>query len=242
MSGTIGRAPDRTAPAGVLVLVAARDEGERIGETLAGLGVAFPGARVWVADDGSTDGTGELARQQGAGVARAERVGRGRAMTMAALMALRELDPAAGAGAAPIVVLCDGDLGVSAVRLGPLAEAVERGEGELSVASFPRSAGGRFGLAPAFARWAVRRRCGLATSAPGSTQRALSLGTLRDVLPFADGYGMEIGMTIDAARAGRRLVEIELDLEPPAARSDGAGLLHRGRQLVDYVRVYIARR
>jgi glycosyltransferase involved in cell wall biosynthesis len=227
-------------PTGVLVLVAARDEGPRIGETLAGLGVAFPGATVWVADDGSTDATGELAREQGARVARAERVGRGRAMTMAALMALRELDT--GPGADPIVVLCDGDLGVSAVRLGPLADAIERGEGELSVAALAGPAGARFGLGPAFARWAVRRRCGLGTSAPGSTQRALTLGTLRDVLPFADGYGMEIGMTIDATRAGRRLVEIELDLEPPAAGRDGAGLLRRGRQLVDYLRVYIARR
>ncbi len=224
----------------MLVLVAARDEGERIGETLAGLGVAFPGATIWVADDGSSDGTGELAREQGARVARAEGIGKGRAMTMLALLALGEYGP--GQDRDPVVVLCDGDLGVSAVRLAPLAAAVARGEGELAVAAFARSAGGGFGLALGFARWAVRRRCGLRTRAPISGQRALTLGALRDVLPFADGYGMEIGMTIDAARAGHRLVELELDLEHRATGRDLGGFLHRGRQLADFARVYFARR
>ncbi len=224
----------------MLVLVAARDEGERIGETLAGLGVAFPGATIWVADDGSSDGTGELAREQGARVARAEGLGKGRAMTMLALLALGEYGP--GQDRDPVVVLCDGDLGVSAVRLAPLAAAVARGEGELAVAAFARSAGGGFGLALGFARWAVRRRCGLRTRAPISGQRALTLGALRDVLPFADGYGMEIGMTIDAARAGHRLVELELDLEHRATGRDLGGFLHRGRQLADFARVYFARR
>jgi glycosyltransferase involved in cell wall biosynthesis len=240
VGGTIGSAPDRTDEGEVLVLVAARDEGERIGETLAGLGVAFPGATIWVADDGSSDGTGELAREQGARVARAEGIGKGRAMTMLALLALGEYGP--GQDRDPVVVLCDGDLGVSAVRLAPLAAAVARGEGELAVAAFARSAGGGFGLALGFARWAVRRRCGLRTRAPISGQRALTLGALRDVLPFADGYGMEIGMTIDAARAGHRLVELELDLEHRATGRDLGGFLHRGRQLADFARVYFARR
>jgi glycosyltransferase involved in cell wall biosynthesis len=222
------------------VLVAARDEADRIGVTLAGLGVAFPGATVWVADDGSTDGTGEIAREQGARVARAEGVGKGRAVTMAALMALRDVDPDGAAD--PVVVLCDGDLGVSAVRLGPLVEAVERGEGELAVAVFSRSVGGGMGLALGFARWAVRRRCGLETRAPICGQRALTLAALRDVLPLAGGYGMVIGMTIDATRAGRRLVEIELDLDHRATGRDAAGFIHRGRQLLDFARVYLSRR
>ena len=34
------------------------------------------------------------------------------------------------------MLLCDGDLGASAARLGPLVEAVERGECDLAVAAF----------------------------------------------------------------------------------------------------------
>jgi glucosyl-3-phosphoglycerate synthase len=223
----------------VLALVAARDESERLAATLGALRSTFPRLRIWVADDGSSDGTGQIAREQGALVARTEGVGKGRAVTMAALLALEELDPD---DREPVVLLCDGDLGHSAVRLGPLVEAVCEGRGELAVAVFARRAGGGLGIARGFARWAIRRRCGLDTRAPISGQRALSLGALRDVLPLADGFGMEVGMTIDAVRAGRRLEEVELDLSHRPTGRDLAGFRHRGRQLSDFVRVYIARR
>ncbi len=65
---------------------------------------------------------------------------------------------------------------------------------------------------------------------------------LEDVLPFARGFGMEIGMTIDAVRAGHRIAEVELDLTHRATGRTLSGFAHRGRQLVDFVRVYFARR
>ena len=65
---------------------------------------------------------------------------------------------------------------------------------------------------------------------------------LEDVLPFAQGFGMELGMTIDAVRAGYRVVEIELDLAHRASGRTLAGFAHRGRQLADFTRVYLARR
>jgi dolichol-phosphate mannosyltransferase len=43
------------------ILVAARDEEERIGETVAALRRDFPGAEIVVADDGSRDGTARMA-------------------------------------------------------------------------------------------------------------------------------------------------------------------------------------
>ena len=49
-------------------------------------------------------------------------------------------------------------------------------------------------------------------------------------------------MTVDAARAGLRLEEVELDLEHRATRRDAAGFLHRGRQLAHFLRVYLSRR
>jgi hypothetical protein len=65
---------------------------------------------------------------------------------------------------------------------------------------------------------------------------------LRATLPFASGYGMEMGMTIDAARAGFRLREYELDLEHRATGRSPQGFLHRGRQLSDFARAYLSRR
>jgi hypothetical protein len=140
------------------------------------------------------------------------------------------------------VLLCDGDLGDSARLLGRLLEAVDAGECDLAVAAFSRRTGGGFGLALGFARGAVRLLCGLETVAPISGQRAMRVEVLRATLPFARGYGMEIGMTVDAVRAGYRLREYELDLEHRAGRRDLRGFLHRGRQLADFTRAYLARR
>jgi glycosyltransferase involved in cell wall biosynthesis len=223
----------------VFVIVAAYNEADCITATLAALAEAFPGASLWVADDGSSDGTGAAAEAAGAAVVRSERViGKGGAMTLAAHTVLGS----PGIGKSCCAVLCDGDLGESAARLGPLVEAVRQGHADLAVAAFSKRVGGGFGLAIGFAHWAIRRRCGLELRAPISGQRALTAQTLARVLPFAHGFGMEIGMTIDAAHAGARVGEIDLDLSHRATGRTLGGFLHRGRQLVDFVRVYLARR
>ncbi|HJX33145.1 MAG TPA: hypothetical protein VJ257_03015, partial [Solirubrobacterales bacterium] len=92
------------------------------------------------------------------------------------------------------------------------------------------------------ARWAIRRLCGAETTAPISGQRAMRVEVLRATLPFARGYGMEIGMTVDAIRAGFALGEYELDLEHRATGRSLAGFAHRAAQLRDFARAYRARR
>ncbi|HEY3435007.1 MAG TPA: hypothetical protein VGK41_05080, partial [Solirubrobacterales bacterium] len=92
-----------------------------------------------------------------------------------------------------------------------------------------------------FAHWAIHRLCGAETEAPISGQRAMRAEVLRATLPFARGYGMEIGMTVDAVRAGYRLGEYELDLEHRSTGRDLAGFLHRARQLRDFLRVFLSR-
>jgi glycosyltransferase involved in cell wall biosynthesis len=227
----------------VFVIVTAYNEADRIGATLDALAAAFPTAHVLLADDGSTDRTAQIAAARGAQVVRSEpMVGKGGAATPAAREALRIAAAEGEAASDAIFVLCDGDLGSSASELAALAQVVAGGEAELAVAAFQRRVGGGVGLALGFARWAIRRRCGLQTVAPISGQRALSVGALTDVLPFADGFGMEIGMTIDAVRAGRRLVEVELDLAHRASGRTVAGFAHRARQLGDFARVYLSRR
>jgi glycosyltransferase involved in cell wall biosynthesis len=220
----------------VAVIVAARNEADRIAETLAALRKALPEAALWVADDASTDGTAEAAMIAGAQViSRGRPHGKGDNVGAAAEAALSsEPLPA-------LVLLCDGDLGASAAELAPLLDAVERGECDLAVAAFSRRVGGGFGFALGFAGWAIRRRCGLETKAPISGQRAMRTEVLRAALPFARGYGMEVGMTIDAVRAGYRLREYELDLTHRATGRSLGGFVHRGRQLADFARAYAAR-
>lgn len=218
------------------VIVAAHDEADRIAATVNALRSSFPAAAIWVADDASGDGTAELALAAGAQVvSRGKPHGKGANMTAAAEAAL------SATPAPQLLLLCDGDLGASAARLGPLVSAVRAGETDLAVAAFSRKVGGGFGIAVGFAHWAIRRLCGAETAAPISGQRALRVETLRATLPFAAGFGMEIGITVDAVRAGYRLREYELDLEHRATGRSLAGFLHRGRQLRDFFTVYRSR-
>ncbi len=230
--------PIDTHPERTVVIVCAHDEEQALPATLAALVEAFPAGRVIVADDASTDTTPALARAAGVEVVSAPRnIGKGGAATLAAHHVLAEPD----APGRPVFVLCDADLRDSARHLPRLAEAVRKGDADLAVGIFARREGGGFGVALGFAGWAIRRRCGLVLEAPISGQRALSAAALRASLPFAPRFGMEIGMTVDVARAGLRVVEVELPLRHRATGRTLGGFVHRGRQLVDFTQVYLAR-
>src|ERR1700761_8841102 len=127
---------------GLTVVVASHEEAERIAVTVGALRGAFPGAAIWVGDDASRDGTAERAMRAGAQVVRRGRShGKGGNVTAACEAAL-SAEPAPR-----LVLLCDGDLGESAARLGPLVAAVEAGECDLAVAVVARRGGGGFGPA-----------------------------------------------------------------------------------------------
>ena len=205
---------------GLAVIVAARNEADRIGETVAALRGTFPAAAIWVADDASERRHRARSRWRPAPRWSAAAAPTARAPTSAAAV-----EAALSAEPAPrLVLLCDGDLGASAARLAPLVEAVEAGECDLAVAAFARRVGGGFGLALGFARWAIRRLCGAETTAPISGQRALRVEALRATLPFARGFGMEIGMTVDAVRAGYRAAGVRARPRAPGDRTHLAGL------------------
>ena len=217
------------------VVIAAYNEGDRIADTVTALKAAFPGAKIFVADDGSRDDTAARAVQAGAEVVSSGKlIGKGGAATLGARAALLT-EP-------ELVLLCDGDLAGSAAALGVLLEAVERGEGDVAVARFARKVGGGFGFAVGFARWAINNLVGLEFAAPISGQRAIRADALAQVLPFAPRFGMEIGMTVDATRAGFSVVEVEVDLEHRATGRSWRGFAHRFRQLLDFIAVWFSRR
>ena len=197
------------------ILIAARDEEARIGETIAALRRELPGAAVIVADDGSRDRTAAVAEQAGARVVRFPRRGKGQALTLA------EREAPAGP-----VLLCDADVeGALAPLLAPGAD--------LTVAAFAERQGGGFGIAKRAARALIRLRTGFEPREPLSGQRALSERARHASFPLAAGFGCEVGMTIDALSAGLTIREVELPLGHRATGRDPAGFAHRGRQLLD---------
>ena len=202
-------------PDGLTILVAARDEEDRIGATVAALKEDFPEAEVIVLDGRSSDRTAERAEAAGAAVLRLERLGKGEALS-------------AGERAAPPgpLLLCDADL------RGSLRPLLASGA-DLAVASFRRRSGGGFGIAKRLARELVRLRTGVGPREPLSGQRLVGVRARAACFPLAPGFGCEVRMTIDALRAGLRYEELELDLDHRATGRDVAGFAHRGRQLLD---------
>jgi glycosyltransferase involved in cell wall biosynthesis len=199
----------------------------------------MPGIFLLVADDASSDGTAEIAMRHGAEVvSRGRPHGKGANVTAAA-QALLSREPATAVKA---VLLCDGDLGDSAAQLVPLVDAVEDGQCDLAVARFARREGGGFGMALGYARSRIERLSGFRADAPISGQRAMRPELLRELLPLAEGFGIELGMTVDAVRAGYEVKEIELPLAHRATYRTLGGFLHRARQLRDFRRAVKARR
>lgn len=197
------------------ILVAARDEEARIGNTIAALVAAFPGVEVVVADDGSRDRTAEVAAAAGATVYRFARRGKGQALTLA------ERHCAPGP-----LLLVDADLRGD---LSPLLAT----DGDVVIAAFRRRSGDGLGIAKSAARMLIAKRCGFEAREPLSGQRALSARARATVFPVAAGFGVETRMTIDAVDAGLDVVELDLDLDHRKTERDVRGFLHRGRQLLE---------
>src|SRR5207249_3968287 len=158
------------------------------------------------------DRTAEAAQRAGARVVSLPRLGKGQALTLA------ERDAPAGR-----LLLCDADLD------GDLRPLLDAG-GDLAVAAFTETQGGGFGVAKRIARALVRARSGVDPREPLSGQRVLSPAAREVCFPLGAGFGCEVRMTIDAARAGLTIREVELSLRHRPTGRDPAGFLHRGRQ------------
>jgi hypothetical protein len=210
-------------PGPVVALVPAKDRADSVGATVAALAGVAAVDEVVVVDDGSTDGTAAAASAAGARVVRLEvNVGKGDAVRAGV-----DATPHAG-----IYLLADADLGATAARTGVLVGPVRAGEADMTIAVLP-AAGTRGGLGGVrrLAAAGIARATGgrFVPRAPLSGQRAVRADLLRS-LPLAARFGLETGLTIDAVRAGARVVEMDVDLDHRHTGRTLAGFRHRAVQ------------
>jgi len=207
----------------VVALVAARNEADRIRACVVALRPLVHA--IVVVDDGSTDGTTAEALAAGATVIRTGRPrGKGRALEGA----LRRVSPAGR------WLFVDGDLGETAGELGGLLDLVADGSADVAIAVFPPAAAGGFGLVKRAAALGIRTLTGFEATEPLSGQRALTAEALEALRPLARGFGVETAMTVDAVRAGLRVVEVPVPrLAHRPTHRDARGFAHRGRQGLD---------
>ena len=226
----------------VAVVIAARNEADRIQATAAAAaGLAGVGLVV-VVDDGSKDATAAIARQAGAAVMRHQgNQGKGAAMETGA-EAVRLIDQREHRDRPRHLLFLDGDLGDTAARAAPLIDPVIAGTADMTIAVFAATVKlGGHGLVVGLSGAGIRRATGWQPKQPLNGQRCLTRAAFEAARPLAHGWGVETALTIDLLRQGLRITEVEVDL---AHRATGTGLraqLHRAHQLADVARALAAR-
>jgi glycosyltransferase involved in cell wall biosynthesis len=224
----------------VAVCIPAKDEADRIAATVKAA-QELPGADlVVVIDDGSSDGTGRVAREAGARVVRHSRNrGKGAAMESGA-EAVRLLDE--GREHPRHLLFLDADLADTAREAAPLVEPVRSGAADMTIAVFTTTVKlGGHGFVVRLSRDGIRRATGWEATAPLNGQRCLTRAAFDASLPLAAGFGVETALTIDLLRQGFRVTEVEVPLAHRATGTDWRSQLHRARQFRDVARALAVR-
>ncbi len=213
-------APDSPADApaiGVWVVLPTYNEAENVEPMVAAILEALPDATVLVVDDGSPDGTGQLADALAAADRRvrvrhrAQKAGLGRAYLDGFGVAL--------AGGATAIVQMDADFSHDPSALPSLVGPIADGAADLVI-------GSRYAKGGAVEDWGIGRRI---ISRGGSVFARVVLGlgqndltggfkawraTTLAAVPFegihAGGYVFQIEMTFRASRAGARIREVPI--------------------------------
>lgn len=184
--------------ASVSVVIPALNEAARIASVVRHALADPATAEVIVVDDSSIDDTVQLATEAGALVVRSSMLGKGPSMK-----------DGLGVARMPYVVYLDGDLaGLRTGLISDLAAPLLRNEADFVKARFGRS-GGRV--------TELTAKPMLKVFFPELAHFAQPLGgliaartSLLRSLRFEDAYGVDIGLLIDAHRAGARLSEVDI--------------------------------
>jgi glycosyltransferase involved in cell wall biosynthesis len=214
--------------AAVDVVLPCLDEAAALPAVLAGLPAGY---RAVVVDNGSTDGSGELARRLGATVVVEPRRGFGSAC-LAGL----------SAATADVVAFCDADGSLDLRHLPAVVDPVAAGEADLVL--------GRR-LPTTWTAWPLHAR--IANRLLAREVSALSGVRLRDLGPMRaavrDGLlglglsdlrsGLPLQMVVLAARAGWRLGEVPVPYRPRTGRSKVTGTVRGTLQAISDMRAVL---
>lgn len=173
------------------------------------------GMRAVVADNGSTDGSADVAAAHGALVVDASPRGFGAACHAGLL-----------ASTAPLVAFMDADGSLDPADLGAVVGPVLAGEADLVLGSRIATAAGAW---PWHLRWAnralvrrLRRRTGLRLRDLGP-MRAASRAALLDLGMTDRRSGYPLEMVVRAADAGWRVLDVDVPYRPRLGRSKVTG-------------------
>ncbi len=206
----------------ISVLIPAYNEALRVGETVATIRAILPNSQIIVIDDGSQDETYARAEEAGADVVfRQKQKGKGAALKRAFALSTGK-----------VILLLDADVGGSAREAEKLLAPVLKGDADMTIALLPGSSGsgGGFGLVVGKARSAIRELTGREMQAPLSGQRAVRREVIEKCGGFAEGWGVEVALTVRALWKNYRVVEVPTEMTHRVTGRDWKGIWHRFQQ------------
>ncbi|WP_345374827.1 glycosyltransferase family 2 protein [Frondihabitans cladoniiphilus] len=181
------------------------------------LGRLPKGYRAIVVDNGSTDGSAEIARELGATVVTESRRGFGAAAHAGLL-----------ASTADYVTFCDADASMDPLDLEALVAPIARGEADLVLGRRRPTTRGAWPLHARLANFALarlmRRASGVRLHDLGPMRAARREGLLGlDLQDRRSGYPLE--MVLRGSEAGWRILELDAPYAPRVGRSKVTGTL-----------------
>ena len=215
----------------ISVIIPAYNEADRIAATIAAARRLQGVSEIVVVDDGSTDDTAQAAEAAGADVVlKQANGGKGAA-----------LNAGFAHSSGQIALLLDADLGASAGEADKLTTPILAGLADMTIATFPVGAGkgGGAGLVVRLSRWGIYKLTGRVMAAPLSGQRALRRDVVGDCGGFADGWGVEVALTVSALRRGFRVLEVPTTMTHRVTGRSPAAILHRAAQFLAAARALL---
>lgn len=216
----------------ISAIVPAYNEEKTLKETLFALKSIPEVSEIIVVDDGSQDNTSKVAESCGVQTIKfSKNKGKGYALTEGIKRANYD-----------IVLMVDADVGESAKEVVKLISPVLANEADMTIAQFPKSKiRGGFGLAQKLSCWGIKKLTGLDMLCPLSGQRCFRKSIFKKVGKIAGGFGAETALTIDMARCGFRILEVETEMVHRETTRTIPGFIHRAKQFLAVVVVLVSR-
>lgn len=206
----------------ITVVIPAYNEEGYIEQTLNAINNWAIKAEVIVVNDGSTDRTEQILKGYDV-IAFTLKKNRGKGQAL-----MEGIKNANG----DVLLFLDADLGQSAKEAEKLIYPILEGKADMTIAILPKAkTKGGFGLVKNFAQKGIYFLTGFNATAPLSGQRAMKREIIEQ-LQLVDGFGIEVGLTIDTIRKGYSIVEVEVPLSHRETGRDLKGFVHRGKEFV----------
>lgn len=208
------------------VIIPAYNEESRIKDTLDGIRDIEIIDQIVVVDDGSSDGTAKVIENYKSNklvyAIQNPNQGKGHALEKGLELTSKDAD---------IIVFLDADVGVTSSEIAKVIKPVLEGQCDVSIARFkPASKKGGMGFVKRLAKDSVYEMTGVELNATISGQRAFRREVISRFDHMPEGYGVEVGMTIDILKWGYTIKEVMVDMTHNETGRDLSGFIHRGKQ------------